>query len=108
MRLYQLLEGAGCVGPLPRDVEVKGISYDTRTIKPGELYVALRGYKTDGHSYMDEARARGAAAVVCAPPLPQNVPGICIPADDPRAALALLAGEGFVRSGVTSEWFEVV
>ena len=88
MRLYQLLEGAGCVGPLPRDVEVKGISYDTRTIKPGEVFVALRGYKTDGHRYMAQARALGAAAVVC-----EEGPGIRV--SDGRAALAAMSANWF-------------
>ena len=49
MRLRTLLTGTGCISPVEEDAEIQGISYDTRTIKPGELYVALRGYKTDGH-----------------------------------------------------------
>ena len=64
MRLNALLEGAGCVSPVPQDVEIKGISYDTRTLRPGELFVALRGYKTDGHLHLEEARAKGAAALL--------------------------------------------
>lgn len=64
MRLNMLLTGTGFEGPRPEDVEIQGISYDTRTIKPGELFVALRGYKTDGHRFMEEARSKGAAAIL--------------------------------------------
>ncbi len=92
MRLHRLLEGTGCIGPLPRDVEVKGISYDTRTIKPGEVFVALHGYKTDGHRYMSQARAQGAAAVVC-----EEGPGIRVP--DARAALAAMSANWFGHPG---------
>ena len=63
MGLQALLAGVDCVPPAG-DVEIKGISYDTRTIRPGELFVALRGYKTDGHNYIEAAREKGAAAIV--------------------------------------------
>lgn len=44
--------------------EIKGISTDTRTIKEGELYIALRGERFDGHDYIDKAFENGAAAVL--------------------------------------------
>lgn len=88
MRLHALLAGAGL--PLPeQDVEIKGISYDTRTIAPGELFVALRGYKTDGHKYIKEARQKGAAAIV------GEEGEDIIPVPDARAALAALSAEWF-------------
>lgn len=42
----------------------KGFSVDTRTIKPDEVYVALQGERVDGHSFLDEAYAKGAAAAL--------------------------------------------
>ena len=48
MRLRQLLDGVFCRGNGVRDVEISGISYDTRTMEPGCLFVALPGYKTHG------------------------------------------------------------
>ncbi len=89
MRLNELLEGTGYEGPVPQDLEISGISYDTRTISPGQLFVALRGYKTDGHRYIDEARSRGAAAVVAEEG--ENV--ILVP--DSREALAVLSANWF-------------
>lgn len=89
MRLKELLEGTGYEGPAPQDMEIEGVSCDTRTIKPGELFVALRGYKTDGHKYIDEARARGAAAVVAE----EGEDTLLVP--DSRAALAVLSANWF-------------
>ena len=93
MRLKELLEGTGYEGPEVQDVEIEGISYDTRTIKPGELFVALRGYKTDGHKYIDEARAKGAAAIVAE----EGEEVFLVP--DSRAALAALSANWFGHPG---------
>ena len=95
MKLSQLLSvlGADC----PQDAEITALACDSREVVPGALFAALPGHRADGRAYIADALDRGAAAVVCAPPLPQNVPGICIPADDPRAALALLAAEFYGR-----------
>ncbi len=57
--------------------EILGISTDTRSLKPGELFVALRGEKFDGHQFLEQAIAKGAIAAivdtgysVVDPPLP--------------------------------------
>ncbi|MDO4539512.1 MAG: UDP-N-acetylmuramoyl-tripeptide--D-alanyl-D-alanine ligase [Syntrophomonadaceae bacterium] len=41
-----------------------GIAHDSRLLKPGDLFVALRGANGDGHHYLDQAAAKGAAAVM--------------------------------------------
>jgi UDP-N-acetylmuramoyl-L-alanyl-D-glutamate--2,6-diaminopimelate ligase len=46
------------------DVEIKGLAYDSRQVKPGYVFVALRGHRLDGHDYIPEAIRRGAVAVV--------------------------------------------
>lgn len=43
---------------------VKNISIDSRTIKKGSLFVAIKGEKTDGHNYVKEAISKGASAVI--------------------------------------------
>src|SRR5665647_2129587 len=43
---------------------IKGIAYDSRQVEPGFLFVAIEGFNTDGHEYINEAIKRGAAAVV--------------------------------------------
>jgi UDP-N-acetylmuramoyl-tripeptide--D-alanyl-D-alanine ligase len=46
------------------DAVVSGCSIDSRTIRPGELFFAVRGERTDGHLYVDQALAAGAVAAV--------------------------------------------
>ena len=45
--------------------DITGVNIDSRLIKPGHLFVALRGTQTDGHTYIGKAIAQGAAAVLC-------------------------------------------
>lgn len=93
MRLEKLLAGMEVLSNAAGDVEISGICYDTREIRSGELFVALSGYKTDGHKYIKRAMELGAAAVVCAAS-PQE-PGPWITVADPRAALAVLSANWF-------------
>ncbi|MGM9605658.1 MAG: UDP-N-acetylmuramoyl-tripeptide--D-alanyl-D-alanine ligase [Faecousia sp.] len=46
------------------DVTFRGASNDTRTLRPGQLFVALQGAR-DGHEFIDDAMKKGAAAVLC-------------------------------------------
>lgn len=45
-------------------ISVKGVTDDSRQVKPGYLFVALKGIKSDGHNYIEEAAKKGALAVV--------------------------------------------
>ena len=49
---------------LDRDWSASGVSIDTRTLKPGDLFVALDGDNSDGHLYLDKAFEAGAAAAL--------------------------------------------
>jgi UDP-N-acetylmuramoyl-L-alanyl-D-glutamate--2,6-diaminopimelate ligase len=97
---------AACAGALPPDqsltlptdlsaldVPCTGVSYDSRRVRPGCVFVALRGLRADGVAYASEAVMKGAIAVVAEQP---PVSGAGIPwavAKDARMALALLAAE---------------
>ena len=66
MKLRKLLAGV----PLTEEefdggLEISSLSYDSRTLEPGALFVALPGAKTDGSRFIDQAMERGAAAVLC-------------------------------------------
>ncbi|MDI6851308.1 MAG: UDP-N-acetylmuramoyl-L-alanyl-D-glutamate--2,6-diaminopimelate ligase [bacterium] len=61
MQLSQLAHGFKVVGP---DVEVKGITYNSKKVKPGDLFVALKGRNTDGHLFIEEALKNGAVALM--------------------------------------------
>ena len=45
-------------------VQVSGVEYDSRRVRPGTVFVAMRGETTDGNNYIDAAVAQGAAAIV--------------------------------------------
>ena len=91
MKLSRLLSAIGA--ECPQDAEITALTCDSREVVPGALFVALEGAKADGCAYVSQALERGAAAVVCRPPLPEGVNGAAT--DDPRAALALMAAEFF-------------
>lgn len=66
------------------DREITGVSTDTRTLVPGEVFVALRGERADGHDFAAAAVERGAAAVIVARAVPVAVPQVIV-ADTTRA-----------------------
>ena len=72
-----------------RRIEITGVAEDSRSVRPGELFVAIRGFVDDGHRYVEEALARGAAAVVAERELHCDAP--CIRVKDTREALARLS-----------------
>ena len=47
-----------------RELKVTGVSVDTRSLKPGDLYVAIRGKRLDGHQFCEQAVEKGAVGVV--------------------------------------------
>ena len=60
-----------CAGAGDCDPLITGITADSRRVRPGSLFVAIRGHAADGHRYIPEAIARGAVAVVAErPPRP--------------------------------------
>ncbi|MEO8190780.1 MAG: UDP-N-acetylmuramoyl-L-alanyl-D-glutamate--2,6-diaminopimelate ligase [Acidobacteriota bacterium] len=77
----------------PPEVEVSGVSHDSRTVGPGDLFVAIRGQKSDGAAHVPEAIARGAAAIASEGPAPTGslVPWVRV--GNSRRALALAAAE---------------
>jgi UDP-N-acetylmuramoyl-tripeptide--D-alanyl-D-alanine ligase len=52
------------VGAAPAQLALASVSIDSRTLEPGALFVAIRGERFDGHDFLAEARARGAAAAL--------------------------------------------
>ena len=78
------------IRPIPEDLEVLGVAYDSRNVSPGDLFVAVVGQTTDGHEHIAQAVAKGAAAVLGQRfDLASDVPYIVTP--DSRAALARAA-----------------
>ena len=81
------------------DVAFAGESIDSRTLKPGELFFALRGPQFDGHDFVATAAGRGAAAAVVGKAVEVRLPQVVV--RDTVAALAALAQDWRGRSGAT-------
>ena len=75
------------------DTEIGGICYDSRKTQPGDLFVAVRGFESDGHRFIPMAMAKGAAAVLCETAPEDGTPYVRV--QDCRLALALASREFF-------------
>ena len=60
----ELMQALGVAPSAPLRVPVSGVSIDTRTLQPGDLFFAIKGDSSDGHDYVERAFAAGAAACV--------------------------------------------
>lgn len=94
MRLRELIEGLdGVLVSGPLDTEVAGVKHDSRHVRPGDLFVSIKGLKYDGHDFIHEAFLRGAKAFVVERndvAVPQDLPVIRVRCA--RRALASLSG----------------
>lgn len=93
MKLQELLKNVAVKNSTAaQDIEIKEVRYDSRAVQPGDLFVAIRGYATDGHKYIAKAMEQGAAAVVCEE-APEGVPAVVV--ENSRIALAEIAANRF-------------
>lgn len=70
------------------ETEFTGLSIDTRTIQPGNLFIAIPGERVDGHDYIEEAYKKGAVAAVVSRATASPMPQLIVP--DTTAALGKL------------------
>ena len=75
------------------EAEIGGVAYDSRRVKPGDLFVAVEGFRSDGHEFIPMALEKGAAAVLCRVPPEGDVP--YVRAEDTRRALAIASRNFF-------------
>ena len=75
------------------ELDVRDISFDSRTTQPGDLFAAVCGYESDGHRFIGAAVARGAAVVLCQERPEADVPYIRVA--DSRLALSRICCEFF-------------
>jgi UDP-N-acetylmuramoyl-tripeptide--D-alanyl-D-alanine ligase len=81
---------------------VTSVTADSRSVRPGALFVALPGRRTDGHEFVADAQARGAVAALCATGrAPTGLAIALLEAADPLAALAELAAQARRRARCT-------
>src|SRR5215831_6890718 len=98
MKLADLLTADAVSAARFAALEVTGVSADSRMVKPGDLFVAVAGAKADGLTFVPQALASGAAAIMAErspPSLPEGVAFVKV--TDARRALALAAAAFFPR-----------
>ena len=94
MKLSQILEQLDILAcQADTAMEIEDIVYDSRNVTPGSAFVAVRGFETDGHRYIPQAAAKGAAVVLCEEAPSEAVPYVLV--KDSRKALALAARNFF-------------
>ncbi|MDQ3626207.1 MAG: Mur ligase domain-containing protein, partial [Verrucomicrobiota bacterium] len=82
------------VGPVDRQVE--SIAYDSRRVQKNTLFVALRGEKSDGHQFIDQAVERGASVIVAEQEV-RNARATVVQVENARHSLADLAATFYER-----------
>jgi UDP-N-acetylmuramoyl-L-alanyl-D-glutamate--2,6-diaminopimelate ligase len=98
MKLRDLFPNAH-LDPRSADIEVRGITADSRTVRPGDVFVAVAGAKADGSRFVAPALAAGAVAVVAEQPL--AAPVAVVPVANARRTLALAAARLYPRQPQT-------
>jgi len=94
VRLDALLEGLEVRLAGDPHTEIRDIAYHSQQVKPGALFVALRGERTDGHKFVRQAAEAGAAAILSE----ESLPNLALPVavvGNAREALADLAARFF-------------
>src|SRR3979409_1738092 len=101
MKLRDLFSADVTIDPQAEAAVVTGLAVDSRAVKPGDLFFALAGSKTDGARFIDSAIASGAVAIATDHPPPGHraVPFVMTP--NPLRALALAAANFFPRQPAT-------
>ena len=94
MKLSQILNGLDILASTAEpELEVTDVVNDSRTVTPGAVFVAVRGFETDGHRFIPQAVSAGAAVVICEESPAVPVPYVLVA--DSRHALAVTARNFF-------------
>ena len=94
MKLAQLLRDVDILEcKADPELEISGVSYDSRATQPGELFVAIVGFQSDGHRFIPAAIGCGAAVVLCERAPESDIPYVRV--SNSRLALALVSRNFF-------------
>ncbi|MEA3485322.1 MAG: UDP-N-acetylmuramoyl-L-alanyl-D-glutamate--2,6-diaminopimelate ligase, partial [Candidatus Aerophobetes bacterium] len=80
------------------EVNIEGLTYDSRKVKRGYLFVAIRGFKKDGHQFIPEAIKRGAKAVVVEKEMDKQFP-------IPKITVIKVASSRLALSRLSAHWY---
>ena len=94
MKMQDLFQGIEILDSfLPEETDISAVRYSSRQVQPGDLFVAIVGYETDGHKYIPDAIAHGAAVILCEKDMPEGTPWIRVAST--RRALAQLGANWY-------------
>lgn len=92
MKLTDLLKNIRVINlTVVEEPDISGIAYSSKQVETGNIFVALKGHRADGHDFLAEALERGAAAIVSERPKPPGIARSWVQVLDAREALAMLA-----------------
>ena len=104
MKLSRLTEDINIVRlEADPELDVSGISYDSRKTKQGDAFVAISGFETDGYKFIPSAIANGAAVIICDRAPQEDIPYVLV--EDCRYALAIMSKNYF---GAPAESMKVI
>ncbi len=89
MRLSELIDGLNCRVYNFRDSRVEAIEFDSRRVKPGTLFIALKGNNYDGHRFIKQVEELGAVAIATQERVDSSLPQIVF--DDTRKIMGRIA-----------------
>ena len=92
MLLQKLVKNISYKGQLDNR-EIKAITYDSRKVKPGTLFVAISGMQEDGHEYIPQAIENGAVAVLSNGRSPKTREIPILQVQDPRMAMSHISAQ---------------
>ncbi len=93
MTLSKLLSNTKITGMQGNiDIKVSGIAFNSAEVKPGDVFVCISGFKTDGHIYAKDALEKGAVAIVAEKPLEDTAVTV-VYVENTRLAFAHMAAE---------------
>ncbi len=95
-RLAEILDSSGL-----GDVEIAGLSADSRTVEPGDVFFALTGAKDDGNAHVAQALAKGAAIIVSEREPAASAAAVTLRVANARAALAAAAARYYPEQPAT-------
>lgn len=78
LKLADIIKNIDAKSDYDGELVITGVSTDTRTIQPGDLFIALVGEKFNGHSYVSVAEEKGAAAVICSEEVETSLPVLMV------------------------------